>query len=496
MHDSGLDRPTTFGSRLLALAPWLLLLVLGYALHRTHGHYGFREIALTAVIACPAAIAMFRPPSDRISERASWIVAGAVLVAFMGLLATSSRLLYARPGDALYVLHGSILLGLLASVAIVAGAVLGYARASVRARIVELGAFVSLCLLLGQVMTIRASPSPFIDVWTITTSAADHLLGGRNPYAQSYEDIYRGAYDYQPGMSYLPLLLYWVTPFRALFGDIRYAFFAADLLTAAALYWLSRQRGLPRATSGAFPLLWLAFPVVFFVLEQSWIDTLLVSFVVLTAIALQGRRWVLVGLCVGCAMAVKHYALLIAPVTGLVVLRQDGARALWRFGAVAFGTFAATVIPFLLLDEKSFYAGTVTRVLGFGFRRDSFSLTALLANESGWLLPPSASFVATAGALVAVCRWLNRRREPSLRDWSAALCVVYFAFFATAQQSFCNYYRLVAGFLVVYLLCDASERSSGGSTADAAMPPERSLRPPSGEPPAHAQQTATLRGPR
>src|SRR5206468_2446537 len=91
--------------------------------------------------------------------------------------------------------------------------------------------FVAIVTQLGlRALTIKVSPAPSIDVYTNITLAIDYFLAGKNPYSQPYPDIYAGHGLAPPIFPYWPGLLYFVTPFRALFGDYRYAFLASDAI--------------------------------------------------------------------------------------------------------------------------------------------------------------------------------------------------------------------------------------------------------------------------
>src|SRR6266436_2882443 len=59
------------------------------------------------------------------------------------------------------------------------------------------------CFALMGVAIVRASPQPWVDVWTVQQGAAEALRHGANPYSVSYPNIYASL----SGRMYAPELL-------------------------------------------------------------------------------------------------------------------------------------------------------------------------------------------------------------------------------------------------------------------------------------------------
>lgn len=423
--------------------------VLGILLVFSHGHYSLAAIvALTAAfLPLAAAWLLDRPRLSFDGPATRDRAVAAVLVVFSALLVLRDGLLYAAPGPALFSLR--------ATAAIACGWALLRLRSPPGSRLRRRGdAAAAALLVFGQVLTLVASPHPDIDVFTITTSALDHLAAGRNPYPQAYFDIYGGRYGYAASPNYWPVLFYALLPFRVALGDLRFGFVAANALCAWLLARATRASCAPAGEGARNALLWLSFPVGFFVLEQAWIDSLLIVALAGVALALLRRRWAAAGLVAGLLLGTKQYGLVAVWITLWYAWREGGPRAAMQFGAIAAATFAACVIPFLLWDAHSFLLNSVQIYLEQPLRSDSLSWPTFFLNELHWVPPGGLrSLLGVAGfALLIPLAFLGRRRQPSPADWAAALALAYAWTFLEMKNAFCNYYDLVA-FLFVLTLC-------------------------------------------
>ena len=310
------------------------------------------------------------------------------------------------------------------------------------------------CLLLitAQFLTLKASPSPKIDVFTSTATAARHLISGRNPYPQKYADIYNGAFAYEPSFPYWPGVLYWVTPFEYFFGDIRIGFLVAEILSAFCIALIARRRGLDEWSQWGFSLAWLSFPVCLFIIEQSWIDTLLTLMLSLSCLCLMTRRWWASGLCLGYLLATKQYAPLVVFGAAGWVLANYGARTAAIVTGTVIATFTALTAPFLIADAQSFFHYTVALFFGQGFRADSLSLSAFLLEQWGVRLPELVGVILTFILMLVVGLRIWQKRLFRLDECWLGLCLLYLVFFLFGRQAFCNYYYFIAFLLLLSLL--------------------------------------------
>ena len=309
----------------------------------------------------------------------------------------------------------------------------------------------TVALVLARVQTLRAVPSPTIDVFVTNSLACDYLRSGLNPYAHTYPDVYDGKYGYGPGFFYWPAYLYEATVAKVVFGDIRYAVVAADLLAALLIRWIGRRMGLSPPAAWLVSLIWLAQPVSLLVLELAWVDPLLIGGIALLAWSMLRQYWLFAGMMLGVVAATKQYGLLLAlPTVAFVFASQR--RETIRVVLAAATTWSAFVLPFALVNWPAFYEHTVGVYLNVPARHDALSLLAWSQNVLGFAVPQGIA--ATCGVMIAVgfTVWLTRKDDATLADWAATSAVAYAAVFLLGKQAFCNYYFLVAFLVLLHAL--------------------------------------------
>ncbi len=307
------------------------------------------------------------------------------------------------------------------------------------------------CFALMGVAIVRASPQPWVDVWTVQQGAAEALRHGANPYSVSYPNIYASLSGrmYAPELlvegrlaafPYPPLTVLGDLPAYLLLGDVRYALLALMLLGG---WTLARLGG---GASAELAALFVLFqPRTFFVLEQSWTEPLMLACFALTLLLC--ARWrsgkpgpVLVGAALGLlAVSKQSSPYLVVPVAFALP-----ARGRWRALLSAFALAVTLVAPFAAWDPRGFIRGVVRMQLLQPFRDDSLSLPALLAHlhlgEYGAL-----AFVGLALGAVVLAAGL--RRATDLAQAAATAAAAWVAVVLFNKQAFCNYYWLGVGLL-------------------------------------------------
>lgn len=309
-----------------------------------------------------------------------------------------------------------------------------------------------------RLLVLSISPTPFIDVYTSGSLGADYLLNGLNPYSQSYPDIYGGAYSYNNGFFYGPVYLYLITPFRLL-HDIRLASIAADAVTLAAIWRLGSHCRWNSLTRTVLILLWLAFPVSFFVLEQSWVDPLMVAALAWSFCFLLEKKIRTLGFVLGITCGIKHYGAVPAFFILLYLAQTCGFKTAFKAGFLAAGVFIGAQVPFLLLDAHALIQSTWTNVLDTPPRPDALTLWAWIWSSFG--LPPAKSgTLAVSGVLIILVAWKFWRSEPALDNLTRALVLAFSILFLLGYQAFCNYYYLLAFLVFLDLVFSLSPSDS------------------------------------
>jgi hypothetical protein len=276
------------------------------------------------------------------------------------------------------------------------------------------------------------SPDPGIDVYHAEQEAADHLLAGRNPYTQDYDD--KGAPFYPP----LPFLL--AAPFRAAGWDVRLANAVCDLLAALALFAAARAGG-NRLLAGLLAAAYLHFPRIPLIMELAWYEPMLAA-ALGCGLLLVARGWRLGYVLLGLGITGKQYVVVVLP----PLWKAWRGRRLALFLATA-ATAAVVVLPFYLWDSSAFFERVVKYHLNHEVRHDGVTLQAAAMNRFHTELPKWL-LSASALGLLGVITWRTPSHGPSPAPWMATALLVFCLFFS---QAFLNYFYLCQYLLLLGL---------------------------------------------
>jgi hypothetical protein len=235
-----------------------------------------------------------------------------------------------------------------------------------------------------------ASPAPRIDVWYMFQAVARGLLQGHNVYTQRWGPKFPDQatiYAYFPGSAVV------LTPFYALFGDVRLGVIAAWLFAAVLISRLAR---VPQAA--IFGALLLLFPYLTFSVEQAWSEPLILVVLLLMVWAVKSNKlgWAIVALAV--LLTFQQYDLLFVPLA-----------AAWAdFGvkrtAVSVVTAAAFIAPWALAAPHSFLQGAIVYEFHYPFAKFSLSVFHQLSIISGLLAYAVVVMLVGVALLVAMAR--------------------------------------------------------------------------------------------
>jgi hypothetical protein len=445
----------------------LAALALGLALQVNFGQYHPAAMPWLAMALAACVTAAVMPNVGRVTL-AGWrpdqlMLAVALGVQFALLYATApaATLKLDTPDDIVPFQAGIALSAALAAVGVSGTRV---ARAAV--------SLLLLAHLALGVWIIRATPAPGVDVYTFQRDACDALLHGVNPYSITFADMYDGRLPvYGPGISengrlnfgypYLPLSLFLAIPGHLL-GDFRYAQLFA-LTLAGALIAYARPGDRPNQNlahphtpgqSEAPPLipagrcvtaaaLLLFTPRSFFIIEAGWTEPFAILMLAATVYAAcrRGRRWeIACAIAFGFLLASKQYLVLALPLILLLPSVELRGRRTSMLG-IALLTAAVISLPLVLWNIGDFLHSAVMLQFHQPFRSDALSFLVSLTRGGSIAAPAWIAFpVAAAAGLLALWRC---PRSPA--GFAAAFAMVFFAFFATNKQAFCNYYALVLG---------------------------------------------------
>lgn len=321
-------------------------------------------------------------------------------------------------------------------------------------------------------------PNPGLDVWIFQTRACDHLLHGRDPYAQGYLNPYAHTRFYSPSslkdgqiqaFPYPPLSLLLVLP-GYLLGDVRWSLLAAMVATAGFMTAAGRAAGLPAGHPAELAgVALLCHPRGFELLQGAWTEPLL-------AVAVAAGTWAMArgvrsapALALMALVSLKPYGLLWAPALAA------SKRLSWFGLTMAAAGTLVIALPFLLWDPAALWRGVVAFHLHSPFRSDCLSLSAAMARFSGYQPPALLGFLA-AGVVAAWVMWRGTQRLSGTAVGAAAICLAFFLF---NKGAFLNYYWLTEAFLAlaVPLIAGECARASANDRRPAAVPRASSATP-------------------
>lgn len=441
------------------MIPLVYFASLGVILVFTHGHYHEHLMWVLVGIHAVFGASVFCWKEQRISLPARAQLLAAVFFLFTVFLVNNPELIFVENEE----LYGTLKVVSISLSACAAGLLLAtglpnkwWNRILVWTLLLSSAAL----LIAAYILTVQCSPNPAIDVWTINQSAVEHVLAGENPYLQQYPDIYDGARSYAPRFGYMPGWLLWSVVLSLPFGkefDVRISLIIAELVSACFLVLIARQ--LRYGWRGAFlcALVWLAFPIGLFVLEQAWIDSVLIAVFAGAVCAMLAGRHLLTGLLVGYAIGTKQYALIAAAFMLIFIYRTTGFK---KAGRMALGTaISASVLllPFAIADWQTFYELFVVRVSELvplpSLNIPTFFALELPTADTEVLFRFFLPFTLVGWAIVvAVMGWaLHKKTTFGPQRLFSAISLSYGVFFLTGKLAFCNYYYFLAFFL--FLAC-------------------------------------------
>jgi hypothetical protein len=230
-------------------------------------------------------------------------------------------------------------------------------------------------------------------------------------------------------------------PGQVLAGDLRYSHLVALMVTGALIAYARPGRvGFLAAT------LFLFAPRTYFVLEQSWTDSLVVS--LLAFLVFCACRWRSgFPLALGLFLASKQYIVLALPL--LWLLRRQFQRRPGPTLIIGTGVTIAALLtlPLALWSFPAFWRDLFEIQAHLPFRMDSLSFSAAIAYLTGIKFPTGFGFTLAVAALVVAIR----RLPASPSGFALGLAWVFFVFFAFGRQAFCNYYFVILAALCISL---------------------------------------------
>lgn len=424
-------------SRGLATGGILVAALLGQAIHQNNGAFSPMGVLFIAISICISAVSVFKSGVyiKCISARGLCPLLAAILSVQFAQLLTNPPGIYIRATNQDWMVFVAI--GVCAAFL----TAIGLSKDPVFGRfgfVLLLGSFVFLA-----VWVLYLSPNPQIDVFYFQRDSIGRLLELKNPYAYHFKNIYSHNNFYGPelvrdgvlqfGYPYLPLDLIAVIP-GYLIGDIR-----SVMVFAIGCTGLIFARLQPGPLGRALAALYWFSPRTLFVVEQAWIEPLIVFCAALLAISLKkfpkSTGWV-----AGLLLASKQTMLWMPYLLPLLFIGKF--KNWWRVWILAVILAAGTCVPFFVWNPKAFWFSTISLQVLQPFRPDALSFPAFFYQIGIPWGHWAAAFPASI-ACIAFSLWRSSR---TTAGWAMSTCLTYTVFFAFNKQAFCNYYFMVIGF--------------------------------------------------
>ncbi len=416
--------PRTYALALLVSA------VLGVAIIPSRGHYRADAMALVFValgVVVWLLVEFVRDPSEELRAQTLERLVAVVLGAFIVTAMIDQKLLIDldRPWWSLRALS-------LVELVLVATYLRGPPAPTSRWPTIRFALF-GICVLLATLETVRLSPVPRIDVWTVQTAGAEALLAGKNPY-EVVRVINTGP-EFIPGdvpYVYPPLQIFVTVP-GLLLGDVRFTMGSGVIVLGLTLRDLALRSGRrlpPLLVDAPALIVWLT-PKLLFILQQGWIDPVQLALIaVATALAARRHVWP-AAIAFGLVLASKQTMFWVAPLAfaAFPIFRL-------RHAVVAVGLAGATYLPFVLLNWPAVYHANFGLVASLKPRADALSFVNWAYQALGVRVPYAIAFPLAGG----VVGYVLLRRRAELRAFGIALLLTYFAFFTLNKWTFANYY--------------------------------------------------------
>jgi len=297
------------------------------------------------------------------------------------------------------------------------------------------------------------SPAPKIDLFWFLDGGANSLIIGSDPYNQEFVNVYSNdecqmLYN-NPNCknnhyTYLPGSLIATSFFKVLFGDVRMTYVFAIFATVAIIYFLLRKRfrQIPEIAE-LVSLLILYLPLGLFVLEQSWVDQLLVFFLyIFVFLNLYNlSAWPYVSL--GVIFSIKQTAWILFP---FIFKLKDFD---WKRFILMIAVFIFITTPFFIWDYKSFIEDTVIHHLTYQVPLFSLTFNSLVKATFYTDIP----LIVSLPLLLLLLIFLFIKTKNNLFSVIHSSILFMFAVFLT-KQGFTNYYYSISCGIILLIMLE------------------------------------------
>src|SRR3989338_2848229 len=326
--------------------------------------------------------------------------------------------------------------------------------------------FLLLVYIFISVFVVTNSPDPKIDVYYLLKESPMALFQGKDPYAIHYTQLYPNTSN---DLGYLPSSLIYLFPFVVIFNDPRFGLIFAKVISALILYKLLKKNGYSNLLISCF----LFFPQTFNILEFSYLEPMLLMFLLLFIYFFINRKLKFSFIFLGLFFSFKHNYFIYLPHILSKIVRRQSIKAIFLF-------FIPFIFTFIFLYQSSAMYKNITppfinRIL-IPYLPEKF---ATLASQNTTpitdkvLIPPyyqalsvpaamrhlapnmNVELINKYGLILLVFFWLIiLTLKLSFMDYLIATTIVYNYFF---YHSFMNNYYFLAQLILLSIIFNAGK---------------------------------------
>lgn len=291
---------------------------------------------------------------------------------------------------------------------------------------------VTVAALLGIFMII-SSPSPKIDVFVFLKEGASALIAGKNPYSQTYTQVYKNTIvDYY---AYYPVMLLVTVPSIILFNDPRFSILLAIILAGILIKKQLKDDNIA--------LIFLFNPIYPYLLEESYTEPIIFFLVLLFVYLLMKKKTILYIIVLSLLLGIKQYTILWLPFIFPLIKNLKKLLLLSLFSALIF-------LPFLLWSLNDFIRDAIFLQISYPARYEGLTLNSLIYNQFGLIIPSFISIGIWLGGIIFALLKINEKKH--YVTLTARIFFFMFVFFFFNKWSFINYYYFLSSMWLLYMV--------------------------------------------
>lgn len=294
--------------------------------------------------------------------------------------------------------------------------------------------------ILSQTLVIINSPNPKIDVYDILQTSSLEITKLKNPYQLTFGENYLYPGKPSPYYSYFPLSFIFLIPSRVFFGDVRFTLVFANIIVAAIMYLLLKKTNF-KNTSILVPLIYLYNPLGTLIVEQSWLEPLLICmFALFGYFLIHKKKQLIAFLVASLIVGIKQDMMFLVPF-------------IIRFRKIHFKKIILSFLPvvliisiFFFLSPKDFLNDTFIEPITRESRLNSLSIPTLLTELT------RIDFKLIRIIPIILLLFLLKKPFIRLSELLTSFIIFFLSYLLFSTNSFLNAYYLASSLLLLNIV--------------------------------------------